>query len=93
MIKVISASEFMSHQGKYLDLVKKGIDVIIKSRDRGSFRITPVAEDDTLMTKEEFFERVDKGVKQVENGQSYEMLVGEDLEEFLDRVKLIEDDL
>ncbi len=83
-MEVISAREFRSHQGKYFDMVKKGIDVIIKSRGRGSFKITPVIEDDTLMTKEEFWAKVDKGIEQIENGQGTTFETFEDFKKYAD---------
>ncbi len=46
-------------------MIKKGIDIVIKSRDKGSFKIVPITEDDTLMTKEAFFAKVDKGIEQI----------------------------
>ncbi len=84
----ISAEEFRIHQGKYLDMIKRGIDIIVKSRNRGSFKVTPIEdEDDSLMTKEEFFAKIDEGIEQIENGEYYELLSGENLDDFLERVE------
>ena len=41
---VISSREFRANTGRYLDMVAKGMDVILKSRSLGSFRLTPVKE-------------------------------------------------
>ena len=41
-MKIISASEFRNHLNKYLDLVDKGEDLVIKSRKFGLFRVRPV---------------------------------------------------
>ena len=43
-------------------------------------------EDSTLMTKEEFFRRVDEGREQIRRGEGIKMLPNESLEEFLKRV-------
>ncbi len=87
-METISAEEFRIHQGKYLDMIRNGIDIIVKSRSRGSFKVTPIEdEDDSLMTKEEFFAKIDEGIRQIENGEYYELLPGEDLEDFLKRVE------
>lgn len=43
-------------------------------------------EDDTVMTKEEFFDMIDKTVEEVDNGHYYTMLPNENLDEFLVRV-------
>lgn len=42
-MKIISASEFRNHLNKYLDIVDKGEDIVIKSRKYGLFRIEPVS--------------------------------------------------
>ncbi len=43
-------------------------------------------EDDTLMTKEEFFAKIDESIQQAREGKVHEMLPGETLDEFLERV-------
>ncbi len=43
-------------------------------------------EDETLMTKEEFFAKIDESLQQAREGKVYEMLPGETLDEFLERV-------
>ncbi len=86
-MRVISTKEFRTHQGKFLDLVNEGEDVILKSRNRGSFKIVPVTEDDTLMSKEEFFAKLDKSIQEIKEGKCHTMLPGESLEDFLDRIE------
>jgi len=49
-------------------------------------RLASKKEDDTLMTKEEFFARVDKAREQVKRGEVYRMEPNETLDEFLQRV-------
>ena len=51
---VISIRDFRTNQGKYLGLAAKGESVILTSRV-GSFKIVPVSEDDTLISKKDFF--------------------------------------
>ena len=43
-------------------------------------------EDETLMTKEEFFAKIDESLQQAREGKVHEMLPGETLDEFLERV-------
>ena len=43
-------------------------------------------EDTPQMTKEEFFAKLDKGEEEYRQGKYYEMLPGESLEAFLNRV-------
>ncbi len=84
-MKTISAKEFRVHQGKYLDMIKRGIDIIVKSRNRGSFKVTPIEdEDDSLMTKEEFFAKIDEGIEQIENGEGIRLATVEDFNKFAD---------
>ncbi|MCR4920597.1 MAG: hypothetical protein K5945_02670 [Bacteroidaceae bacterium] len=63
------------------DLMRKAVRALQRIVDK----VKP-AEDPTLMTKEEFFRRVDKAREDYEKGNYYEMLPGESLEAFLDRI-------
>ncbi len=49
---VISMREFRANQGKYLRLAKKGEDVILKSREEGSFILTPAEEKEFSLSPE-----------------------------------------
>lgn len=49
-------------------------------------KITAKKEDPTLMTKEEFFARVDEAREQIRRGEGYTMLPGEDFFEFRKRI-------
>lgn len=44
---VISTREFRANQTKFLNMARNGEDVILKSRDSGSFRLAPVEEGET----------------------------------------------
>lgn len=55
---VVSAREFRSNQGKYLNAAMSGQSVLLTSR-YGNFKITPVSEEDNLTT------RICKGLKEV----------------------------
>jgi hypothetical protein len=44
--------EFRINQGKYLDMVKNGTELILKSRENGSFTLTPITEYHTIISKE-----------------------------------------
>ena len=65
---VISIRDFRSNQGKYLGLAANGESVILTSR-AGSFKIVPVSEDDSLISKKEFFARVDQARKDIAEGK------------------------
>lgn len=49
-MQVVSAREFRSNQGKYLNAAINGQSVLLKSR-YGNFKITPITEEDTLTTR------------------------------------------
>jgi len=57
-MQVVSAREFRSNQGKYLNAAMNGQSVMLKSR-YGNFKITPITEEDTLTA------RICEGLKQV----------------------------
>lgn len=64
---VVSVRDFRSNQGKYLGLAANGEDIVLTSR-AGSFRIVPVSEDDTLVSKREFLARVDEARREIAQG-------------------------
>ena len=81
---IINSREFRSNQTKYLGMAAKGDGVILRSRSMGSFKITPVTEDDMLMSKEELYRKIDKGIKEIKEGKGYTVKSREELEAFLD---------
>ena len=68
-MKVISTREFREKQGIYLGMAKDGEDIVLKSRANGSFKIIPITEDDTLMSKEVFFAKIDRARKEAKEGK------------------------
>ena len=74
---VISSREFRANQGMYLGLAAEGKDVLLKSRGKGSFKIVPVTEDDTLMSKEEYFAMLDRGLQSIKEGKGREYTLEE----------------
>lgn len=86
-MEIVSSRDFRSQMSEYL---RKALcsEVVIKSRSHGSFRIVPVTDDDTIMSKEEFFAKLDRAKKNIEAGHSYEKKLGETLEAFMGRMQL-----
>ena len=80
---IINSREFRANQGKYLGMAAKGEGVVLRSRI-GSFKITPVTEDDTLMSKEELYRKIDKGIQEIKEGKGYKVTSKEDLEKILE---------
>ena len=79
---VISIRDFRSNQSKYLGLAANGESVILTSR-AGSFKIVPVSEDDSVVSKKEFFERVDEARRQIAAGRGTKVGSKEELDSLL----------
>ena len=81
---VISSRDFRSNQSKYLGMVANGQVVVLTTRKLGSFKIVPINDDDTLITKEELYRKIDRGLQEIKEGKGYTVGTREDLERFLD---------
>ena len=79
---VVSVRDFRANQGKYLDLAANGESVILISR-KGHFKITPISEDDSVVSKKEFFARVDEARKSIAEGKGVEVSGKEELDSLL----------
>lgn len=86
-MEIVSSRDFRSQMGEYLRKALSS-EVVIKSRDFGSFKLVPLTEDDTLMTKEEFFTKIDRAISNLRAGNGYTMMEGESLEEFMERMEI-----
>ncbi len=90
-MEVVSTREFRNNMATYLGHISSGQELILKTRDKGSFVIRKVKEDDTLMSKEEFFAKIEESEKQIERGEYSVMKPEETLDEFLERVTNVQD--
>ncbi|MDD5861389.1 MAG: prevent-host-death family protein [Prevotella sp.] len=61
---IVSTRDFRTNQTKYLNMAKAGVDVILRSR-AGSFKISPVTEDDHLANKAEFKSQLHHALQEV----------------------------
>lgn len=82
-MEVISSRDFRSRMGEYMRKALSA-DVIIKSRSHGAFKLVPVSEDDTLMSNEAFFVKIDKALQNIEAGNFIEVRTRKELHDFLD---------
>ena len=57
-MQIVSTREFRANQGKFLNAAKRGESVLLTSR-YGSFKITPITEEDNLT------ERICRGLEEV----------------------------
>ncbi len=66
---VVSLREFRGKQGFYVDKVKHGEDVILKTKDNFIMKLVPITQDDTVMTKEEFYAKLEHSLQQARKGK------------------------
>lgn len=83
---VITSREFRENQASYFDRVDQGEEIMVQRKKNKAYRIIPVTEDDTLMSKEAFFAKLDEARQEVKNQQTFRMTEGESLDNFLDRI-------
>lgn len=82
---IVSVRDFRSNQGKYLGLAASGESVILTSRV-GSFKIVPISDDDGVVSKKEFFVRVDQARKDIAEGKGVEVKGYEALNSLLENL-------
>lgn len=83
----VSSREFRSNQKSYLDKAANGAEVLITRGKREAFKLVKVTEDDTLMSKEAFFARIERAIADIKDGRTYQMLPEENLDDFLNRME------
>ena len=66
---VVSTREFRDNQKSYLDKIDSGMEVLIQRGKRKSYKIVPVSDDDTLMSKEDFFAKIDRSLQEAKEGK------------------------
>ena len=82
---VVSSREFRANQRKFFDLARVN-DVVITSRSHGSYRLVPIAADDTLIDRATLEAKIRQGIADYEAGKVHRMKDGESSEEFLGRL-------
>jgi len=80
---IISSRDFRSNQSKYLGLAARGESVILTSRT-GSFKIVPISDDDSVMSKAEFLAKIESARNDIENGKGTVITSNKDLKTLLD---------
>lgn len=74
---IISSREFRANQKSYFDRVDSGEEIIVQRQGNKSYKITPISQDDTLMSKSEFIEKINTSLQQIKDGKAT-TLKGED---------------
>lgn len=64
---VISTRDFRANQTKFLNMANNGEDIVLKSRDNGSFKLVPVKENDVLIEKRDLMEELKGALQQVKD--------------------------
>lgn len=80
---VISSREFRDNQKKYFDSVDNGEQVIVQRGKARSYKLVPVASSDVCMTEEEFYEEIDRSLRQAKEGKVLKVSSDEDLKKLL----------
>lgn len=84
VMMIVSARDFRGEQGKYLQMVSNGESVVIKSRDHGSFKLVPITEDDTLVSKTEFLEKLRIAELEIKEGKGKRFNAANEAIQYLD---------
>lgn len=69
---VVSSREFRANQRKYFDLARVN-DVVITSKTHGSYRLVPVSEEDTLISRADLDAKIRQGIADYEAGKVHSM--------------------
>ncbi len=83
---VISSKEFRDNQKSYLDKIDEGVEILLQRGKNKAYRIVPVKEDDTLMSNEEFYAKIDKSLAEAREGKLETFNTVESLKNFLERL-------
>ncbi len=67
---IVSSREFRDNQKAYLDKIDSGEEVILQRKGNKSYKILPVNENDTLMTKDELLAKVALSLEQIKEGKT-----------------------
>ena len=81
---VVSTREFRDKQTSYLDKIDAGDEVLIQRGKKKSYKLVPVSDDDTLMTKEEFFAKIDRAAQSIKEGKGKTVHSKKELIDYLD---------
>lgn len=67
---VISTREFRDKQKSYLDKIDEGFEILIQRGKNKTYRIIPVSEDDTVMSKAELNSVIEQGLLDIKEGRT-----------------------
>lgn len=70
---VISSREFREHQKSYFEKVDNGEQVVIQRGKNKSYKLVPVEDDDSLMSKDEFYAKLERSLQQIKEGDTVKL--------------------
>jgi len=82
----MTTTELNTEVLRNLSIVAEGENLLRRVAKYMRRVVSEKQNDPTLMTKEEFFAKLDKSEEEYRQGKYYEMLPGGDLDDFLSRV-------
>jgi antitoxin YefM len=80
---VISSREFRDNQKKYFDLIDANEQVIVQRGKNKSYKLIPIMEEETLMTEGEFYAKINRSIKQAQEGNVKEVKNAQDFKTLL----------
>jgi len=80
---VISSREFRDHQKKYFDLIDDNEQVIVQRGKNKSYKLVPIMQDESLMTEDQFYAKIDRALKQAEEGKVLEIKSAQEFKSLL----------
>lgn len=82
---IVSSREFRTNQKKYFALALSN-DVVIKSRNHGSYKLVPITDDDSVINADTLQAKIARGIAEFEHGKVVAISEGESIEGFLNRM-------
>ena len=70
IMMIVTARDFRGEQGKILARAARGEDVVITSRDHGSFRIVPITDCDRVYNDDELNQMIQSALEEYEAGET-----------------------
>lgn len=64
---VISTKDFRANQSKFLDMVNNGESIVLKSREKGCFKLVPVKRKDATVNKRDIMAELKGALQQVKD--------------------------
>jgi hypothetical protein len=89
---VVSSKKFRENPRSYFDKIDSGVDILIQRGKSRSYKIVPIKkvedeeEDDSLMTKEEFFAKIERAAQSIEEGRGVTLHSKEEILAYLESI-------